>query len=188
LRLGALEAHTLERDQLLDFKFRRMEHQLAVYLGPHPSWEDLRALTFSFVNIVTQLASGEPLSSDVLTQGTSMAFPYGLRNVAQVIECHVARLSSPTLTSNEFVGMAEFFVETIHDRPASDLESISGSASSKGSHHPSRECFMAETSEGHVASASDSGETPHEVPKRAGAGGMRVPPPTAVASAPPQLG
>jgi hypothetical protein len=53
LWLGALEARAPKRDQLLDFDFRRLEHQLAVYLGPHPSWEDLRALTFSFVNIVT---------------------------------------------------------------------------------------------------------------------------------------
>jgi hypothetical protein len=45
LRLGALEAHTSERDQLLDFDFGRLEHQLAIYLGPHQSWEDLRALT-----------------------------------------------------------------------------------------------------------------------------------------------
>jgi hypothetical protein len=30
---------------------------------------------------------------------------------------------------------------------------------------------MAETFEGHIASVSDSGETPHEVPERAGARG-----------------
>jgi hypothetical protein len=148
-----------------------MEHQLVVYLGTRASWENLCALTFSFVNIVTQLAGGEPLSPDVLTQGTSMAFPYGLHNAAQVVERHMARLSNSTPASGEFVGMAEFFVETIYDHPASDSESISGSACSKGSHHPSRVCFMAETSGGHVASASDSGETPHDVLERAGAGG-----------------
>jgi hypothetical protein len=38
---------------------------------------------------------------------------------------------------------------------------------------------MAETSDGHVSSASDSGETPREVPVCAGAGEARVPPPTA---------
>jgi hypothetical protein len=114
-----------------------MEHQLTVYLGPHPSRENLRALTFSFINIVMQLVGEEPLSPDVFTQGASMAFPYGLRNAAQVIERHMTRLSSSTPTSDEFVGMAEFFVETIYDRPASDSESIFGSTSSKGSHHPS---------------------------------------------------
>jgi hypothetical protein len=118
-----------------------------------------------------QLTGGEPLSPDILTQGASMAFPYGLCNATQVIEHHVVWLSSPTPVSTEFVGMADFFMEKIHDRPTSDLESIFGSASSKGSHHLLRECFMAETSEGHVASSSDSGETPQEVPERAGVGG-----------------
>jgi hypothetical protein len=47
---------------------------------------------------------------------------------------------------------------------------------------------MAETSDGHISSARDSGETLQEVPVRAGAGGARVPPPVAAASAPPQLG
>jgi hypothetical protein len=37
LQLSALGAYALEHDQLLDFDFRRLEHQLAVYLGPHPS-------------------------------------------------------------------------------------------------------------------------------------------------------
>jgi hypothetical protein len=39
---------------------------------------------------MTQLADGEPLSSDVFTQGASTAFPYGLRNTAQIVERHVA--------------------------------------------------------------------------------------------------
>jgi hypothetical protein len=53
LQLSALGACALEHDQLLDFDFGRLEHQLAVYLGPHPSWKDLRALTLSFINIMT---------------------------------------------------------------------------------------------------------------------------------------
>jgi hypothetical protein len=76
----------------------------------------------------------------------------------------VARLSSSLPVNDEFVGMADYFMESIHDLLASDSESISGSISSKGSHHPSRECFMAKTSDGHISSASDSGETPREVP------------------------
>jgi hypothetical protein len=89
-----------------------------------------------------------------------MVFPYGLHNTAQVIECHVAWLSSLPPASDEFVGMADFFMELIHDPLASDSESISGFASSEGSHHPSRECFMVETSEGHISSASHSNKTP----------------------------
>jgi hypothetical protein len=53
LQLSAPEAHAPKRDQLLNFDFRKLEHQLTVYLGPHPSWEDLCALTFSFINIMT---------------------------------------------------------------------------------------------------------------------------------------
>jgi hypothetical protein len=38
---------------------------------------------------MTQLAGGEPLSPDTLNQGASIAFPYGLRNAAQIVEHHV---------------------------------------------------------------------------------------------------
>jgi hypothetical protein len=54
--------------------------------------------------------------------------------------------------------MVDYFMESIHDL-LSNSESISDSNSCEGSHHPSQECFMAETSNGHVSSASDSGET-----------------------------
>jgi hypothetical protein len=82
LQLNASEANDPRCDQPLDFDFERLEHQLTVYLGPHPSWEDLCALTFSFINIMTQLIGREPLSLDILTQGVSTAFPYGSRNAA----------------------------------------------------------------------------------------------------------
>jgi hypothetical protein len=39
---------------------------------------------------MTQLASGEPLFPDILTQGALTVFPYSLRNAAQIIEHHVA--------------------------------------------------------------------------------------------------
>jgi hypothetical protein len=37
LQLNAPEACALERDQILDFDFGRLEHHLTMYLGPHPS-------------------------------------------------------------------------------------------------------------------------------------------------------
>jgi hypothetical protein len=37
LQLNAPKAPTPGRDQHLDFDFRRLEHQLTIYLGPHPS-------------------------------------------------------------------------------------------------------------------------------------------------------
>jgi hypothetical protein len=42
----------------------------------------LGALTFSFVNIMTQLAGEEPLSQGAFTQGASTVFSYGLCNTA----------------------------------------------------------------------------------------------------------
>ena len=51
LRLHALEARTPWGDQLLDFDYGRLERQLTAFLGPRPSWEDLRQFTFSFTNV-----------------------------------------------------------------------------------------------------------------------------------------
>ena len=52
------------------------------------------------------------------------------------------------------MGMIESITESLHglliEAPGSD----SGSDSSKGSHHPSQECFMVGTPEGHVKSIS----------------------------------
>ena len=53
LQLQAPEAHALGSDQLLDFHYGRLERQLDAFLGPRPSQEDLRCLTFSFANIMT---------------------------------------------------------------------------------------------------------------------------------------
>jgi hypothetical protein len=66
--------------------------------------------------------------------------------------------------------MTDYILDLIHDLLESGLETFSDSSSSEGSHHPSRECFMAETSDGHASSASDSGKTPREVPVRATVG------------------
>ena len=45
-------------------------------------------------------------------------------------------------------------MESLHGLLIEDLGLDSGSDSSKGSHHPSRECFMVGTPEGHVESIS----------------------------------
>ena len=61
---------------------------------------------------------------------------------------------------SEFVGVIEHDMESIHKLLTEEPESSSSSGSSRGSHHPSRECFMAETSEGHVESVSEGEATP----------------------------
>jgi hypothetical protein len=47
LLLHALVARTPEGDQLLDFDYEQLERQLAIFLGPQPSQEDL--VTFLFL-------------------------------------------------------------------------------------------------------------------------------------------
>ena len=54
--------------------------------------------------------------------------------------------------NDEFVGITEYVTKTFHDLLAGESESPSSSDSSRGSHHPSRECFMVGTPEGHVKS------------------------------------
>ena len=88
------------------------------------------------------------------------AFPFGLYNAAATA-CHLValRMVQPPADS-EFVGVIEHDTGSIHKLLTEEPESSSSSDSSKGSHHPSRECFMAETSEGHVESASEEEGTP----------------------------
>jgi hypothetical protein len=65
----------------------------------------------------------------------------------------------PSPTNNEFVGVIEHVVESFYDLLAEELESSSSSNSSRGSHHPSRECFMTSTLEGHVKSIHEEEAT-----------------------------
>ena len=83
-----------------------------------------------------------------------MAFPFGLHNAAATVSHLVAQHAIPFPANNEFVGMIESITESLHGLLVEDLGSDSGSDSGRGSHHPSQECFMAETSEGHVKSVS----------------------------------
>jgi hypothetical protein len=79
--------------------------------------------------------------------------------------------------------MADYVVESFHDLLVGDSELISDSHSSGGSHHPWRECFMAEveredTPEGHVDSVHDGNVTPLAHPDDEGEGedNARAPP------------
>ena len=61
LRLHAPGARTPGSNQLLNFDYGRFKRQLGAFLGPWPSWQDLRHLTFSFANGMAQITEGEPL-------------------------------------------------------------------------------------------------------------------------------
>ena len=67
-------------------------------------------------------------------------------------------ISSPV--NNESVGVIEQIMESFHDLLTEEPESPSGSNSSRGSHHPSRECFMTSTPEGHIESIHEEEATP----------------------------
>jgi hypothetical protein len=69
---------------------------------------------------MTQLAGGETLSPDILTQGASTAFAHGLRNTAQIIKRHTTQRFCSPPANDEFVGMADYIEEAIHDLLAND--------------------------------------------------------------------
>lgn len=69
--------------------------------------------------------------------------------------------------NNAFMGTAEYVAESLHDLLAGDSESFSSSDSSRGSHLPLRECFMAETPKGcaesvHEAANSSRDDNDHD--------------------------
>ena len=107
-----------------------------------------------------QLAGGEPLSPEHLTQGAPAAFPFSLRNAAGTVGHLMAQSMLPSPTNDEFMGMTEYVTESFHDLLAEDSESLSDSNSSRGSHHPSRKYFMAGTPEGRIESIHEGGATP----------------------------
>ena len=66
----------------------------------------------------------------------------------------------PPPTNDGFVGMTEYVTESFHDLLARESELPSSSNSSRGSHHPSRECFMMGTPEEHIESIHKEEATP----------------------------
>ena len=63
-------------------------------------------------------------------------------------------------TDSEFVGVVEHDPKTVYGLLAEEPKSSSSSYSSNGSHHPSRECFMTQTLEGHVQNIYGEETTP----------------------------
>ena len=107
-----------------------------------------------------QLIGGEPLSPEHLTRGAPTAFLFGLHNAAGTVGHLMAQCMHPSPMNDKFMGMTEYVMESFHDLLMGDSESISNSDSSRRSHHPSRECFMAGTPEGRVESIHEEGTTP----------------------------
>ena len=108
---------------------------------------------------MTQFSRGGSLSLEHHIQSALIALPFGLRNAATTVSHLVARCMVLPPANNEFVGVIEHITESLHNL-LTERGSSSGSDSSRGSHHPSRECFMTGTLEGHVESVPAEEATP----------------------------
>ena len=75
----------------------------------------MRCLAFSLANVMTQLAVEEPLSSEFLTWDAPTTFPLGLRNAVRTIGHLTVQRMCPPPTDDEFVGMANYVMESFHD-------------------------------------------------------------------------
>ena len=89
-----------------------------------------------------------------------MVLPFSLHNAVATASHLVAQRMIPSPANNEFVGMIESITESLHGLLTEDPGSDSGSGSSRGSHHLSRDYFMTGTPDGHVKSASEKVVTP----------------------------
>ena len=85
--------------------------------------------------------------------------PFGLHNATETVGHLVTQCMIPSPMNDEFIGMTEYATESFHDLLTEETESPSSSDSSWGSHHPSRECFMAGTPKGHVESIHEEEAT-----------------------------
>ena len=103
-------------------------------------------------------------------------FPLGLHNAAETIGHLVVQHMIPSPMSNEFVGVIKHVAKSFHNLLEEELESLSGSDSSRGSHHPSHECFMIGTPEGHVKSIREEEATPTNNLDDEVEGGVEAPP------------
>ena len=100
------------------------------------------------------------LSPEYLIQSTLTALLFGLHNAVGTDGHLVARRTPPSPANGEFMGMTEYVMKSFHDLLTGESESPSNFDSSRGSHHPSHECFMASTPEGHVESIHEGEATP----------------------------
>jgi hypothetical protein len=88
----------------------------------------------------------------------------------------------PPPANDEFIGMTDYVMESFYDLLMGDSKGISDSDSSKGSHHPSHECFMVEgahrakTPKGHVTNICEGEVSPLSDPNNEVKTDGRVPP------------
>ena len=93
-----------------------------------------------------------------------MALPFSLRNAAASTGHHLALCMVQPPMDSEFMEAIEHDPKTLHGLLTEEPELSSSSDSCRGSHHPSRECFMVQTPEGRVESVSGEEATPTSNP------------------------
>jgi len=138
----------------ISINHERLEHQLGVSLGPQQSREDQRHLTLSDANDMMRFFGGGSLSPKHHIRSAPTTFPFCLYNATTTVSHLVARCMVLLPVNNEFMGVIEHITKSLHNLLTEGPGSSSSSDSSRGSHHPSRECFMMGTLEGHVESIS----------------------------------
>ena len=120
------------------FDTPRLERQLQAALGPHSTHDDLRCTAYTLANVAAQLAGGDPISPDVLTDHAMTAFLPGRGNTAQHVSHHVASSVTTHPGGIELVGMLGFVSESDDDLLVTDSSLGSNLDPSCRSHHPSR--------------------------------------------------
>ena len=86
--------------------------------------------------------------------------PFCLRNAIEIVGHVVVQRTPPPPMNDEFMGMTEYAIESFHDLLIGESVSPSSFDSSRGSHHPSHECFMVGTPEGYFESIHEGEATP----------------------------
>ena len=81
---------------------------------------------------MARLTGGEPLSLEYLIRSAPTVLPFGLRYAVETVGHLVAQRMIPSPANDEFVGVIEHVMESFHDLLVEELESPSGSYSSRG--------------------------------------------------------
>jgi len=136
----------------------RLGRQLDVSHGPWESREKQHRLANG--DSMARPSGERHLSPERHVRSAPTALPFGLRNAAATASHLLALRMVLTPADNEFMGVIEHDTESLHKLLAEELESSSSSDSSRGSHHPSQECFMMGTPKGHVKSVHEGEATP----------------------------
>jgi len=138
------------------FDIACLERQLQTFLGPRSIRDDFRCTVYTLANVAAPLAGGYPIPPNVMADHAVATFLPGPGNAARRTRHHMAHHVITHPGGTEIVGMAEFTSASDVDLLETDSSLGSNSDSSCGNHHPSRECFMAGTPEGHVGDLEDS--------------------------------